>query len=43
MSIWALAMAYKKNADLDEDRAKGYELDQVGLYDQTFDVFHNMI
>ncbi|XP_014680780.1 PREDICTED: probable phosphorylase b kinase regulatory subunit alpha isoform X2 [Priapulus caudatus] len=28
MSIWSLAMAYKKNADLDEDRAKGYELDQ---------------
>uniref|UniRef100_A0A646QCY3 Phosphorylase b kinase regulatory subunit n=1 Tax=Hemiscolopendra marginata TaxID=943146 RepID=A0A646QCY3_9MYRI len=28
MAIWGLAMAYKKNADLDEDRAKAYELEQ---------------
>ncbi len=29
MSVWALSMAYKKNADMDEDRAKTYELEQV--------------
>ena len=29
MSVWGLAMAYKKNADMDEDRAKTYELEQV--------------
>ena len=29
MAVWALSMAYKKNADLDEDRAKTYELEQV--------------
>ncbi|OTF74679.1 hypothetical protein BLA29_000282 [Euroglyphus maynei] len=28
MAVWALAMAYKKNADFDEDRAKAYELEQ---------------
>ncbi|CAG7717610.1 unnamed protein product [Allacma fusca] len=28
MSVWGLAMAYKKNADMDEDRAKTYELEQ---------------
>ncbi|KFM75989.1 hypothetical protein X975_02870, partial [Stegodyphus mimosarum] len=28
MAVWALSMAYKKNADLDEDRAKTYELEQ---------------
>lgn len=29
MSVWAVSMAYKKNADMDEDRAKTYELEQV--------------
>lgn len=28
MAVWGLSMAYKKNADLDEDRAKTYELEQ---------------
>lgn len=28
MAVWALSMAYKKNADMDEDRAKTYELEQ---------------
>ncbi|KAK8383660.1 hypothetical protein O3P69_015842 [Scylla paramamosain] len=28
LAVWGLAMAYKKNADLDEDRAKTYELEQ---------------
>ena len=29
LSVWGLALAYKKTADLDEDRAKAYELEQV--------------
>lgn len=28
LSVWGLSMAYKKNAELDEDRAKTYELEQ---------------
>ncbi|XP_054163933.1 probable phosphorylase b kinase regulatory subunit alpha isoform X2 [Oppia nitens] len=28
LSVWSLSMAYKKNTDLDEDRAKTYELEQ---------------
>ncbi|CAD5110977.1 DgyrCDS331 [Dimorphilus gyrociliatus] len=28
LAVWGLALAYKKNADLDEDRAKAYELEQ---------------
>lgn len=28
LAVWSLSMAYKKNADLDEDRAKTYELEQ---------------
>lgn len=31
LAVWGLAMAYKKNADLDEDRAKTYELEQVTI------------
>lgn len=31
MSVWALSLAYRKNADRDEDKAKAYELEQVGL------------
>lgn len=29
LAVWGLSMAYKKNADMDEDRAKTYELEQV--------------
>ncbi|RXM96517.1 Phosphorylase b kinase regulatory subunit alpha, skeletal muscle isoform [Acipenser ruthenus] len=28
LSVWALALAYRKNADRDEDKAKAYELEQ---------------
>ncbi|XP_061830626.2 phosphorylase b kinase regulatory subunit alpha, liver isoform isoform X2 [Nerophis lumbriciformis] len=28
MSVWALGLAYRKNADRDEDKAKAYELEQ---------------
>lgn len=31
MSVWALSLAYRKNADRDEDKAKAYELEQVGV------------
>lgn len=29
LSVWGLALAYRKTADLDEDRAKAYELEKV--------------
>ena len=29
LAVWGLSMAYKKTADLDEDRAKTYELEMV--------------
>ena len=29
LSVWALGLAYRKNADRDEDKAKAYELEQV--------------
>jgi hypothetical protein len=29
LAVWGLSMAYKKIADMDEDRAKTYELEQV--------------
>lgn len=29
--VWALGLAYRKTADVDEDRAKAYELEQVEL------------
>lgn len=29
LAVWGLALAYRKAADLDEDRAKAYELEQV--------------
>lgn len=32
LSVWALSLAYRKNADRDEDKAKAYELEQVGLH-----------
>ncbi|ELT89975.1 hypothetical protein CAPTEDRAFT_163062 [Capitella teleta] len=28
LAVWGLSLAYRKNADLDEDRAKAYELEQ---------------
>ena len=28
-AVWGLALAYKKQAILDEDKAKAYELEQV--------------
>uniref|UniRef100_A0A3P9P1F0 Phosphorylase b kinase regulatory subunit n=1 Tax=Poecilia reticulata TaxID=8081 RepID=A0A3P9P1F0_POERE len=32
VSVWALSLAYRKNADRDEDKAKAYELEQVGMW-----------
>lgn len=29
LCVWGLSMSYKKMADMDEDRAKTYELEQV--------------
>lgn len=29
LAVWGVALAYRKNADLDEDLAKAYELEQV--------------
>jgi len=29
LAVWGLSMACKKMADMDEDRAKTYELEQV--------------
>ncbi|RXN07287.1 phosphorylase b kinase regulatory subunit skeletal muscle isoform-like protein [Labeo rohita] len=29
LSVWALSLAYRKNADRDEDKAKAYELEQL--------------
>ena len=31
LGVWALSLAYKKNADFDEDRAKAYELQQAAI------------
>lgn len=31
LAVWGLGMAYRKNADRDEDKAKAYELEQVGF------------
>lgn len=33
LAVWGLGMAYRKNADRDEDKAKAYELEQVQLSD----------
>ena len=33
LAVWALGMAYRKNADRDEDKAKAYELEQVCVCD----------
>lgn len=32
LAVWGLGMAYRKNADRDEDKAKAYELEQVCLW-----------
>lgn len=29
LAVWGIALAYRKNADLDEDLSKAYELEQV--------------
>lgn len=29
LAVWGLGLAYRKNADRDEDKAKAYELEQV--------------
>lgn len=34
LAVWGLGMAYRKNADRDEDKAKAYELEQVMSFDQ---------
>lgn len=39
LAVWGLGMAYRKNADRDEDKAKAYELEQVtgnSMHDQLF-------
>jgi len=38
LAVWGLALAYRKNADLDEDRAKAYELEQVNK--MIYYIFH---
>ncbi len=39
LSVWGLSMAYKKMADMDEDRAKTYELEQVCKKEYYFYLF----
>lgn len=36
LGMWGLALAYRKTADLDEDRAKAYELEQVSCNIELF-------
>lgn len=31
LAVWGLSLAYKKVADIDDDRAKTYELEQVSI------------
>uniref|UniRef100_A0A8C3UZ81 Phosphorylase b kinase regulatory subunit n=1 Tax=Catharus ustulatus TaxID=91951 RepID=A0A8C3UZ81_CATUS len=31
LAVWGLGLAYRKNADRDEDKAKAYELEQISL------------
>uniref|UniRef100_A0A668SBH7 Phosphorylase b kinase regulatory subunit n=1 Tax=Oreochromis aureus TaxID=47969 RepID=A0A668SBH7_OREAU len=35
LAVWGLGMAYRKNADRDEDKAKAYELEQVCLNNES--------
>lgn len=39
LAVWGLGMAYRKNADRDEDKAKAYELEQVGFCPVLFSWF----
>ena len=32
LAVWGLSQAYKKRADLDEDKSKQYELEQVTFF-----------
>ena len=32
LAVWGLSQAYKKRADLDEDKSKQYELEQVKFF-----------
>ena len=38
LGMWGLALAYRKTADLDEDRAKAYELEQVSWHSSALPV-----
>uniref|UniRef100_A0A3P9Q3M9 Phosphorylase b kinase regulatory subunit n=1 Tax=Poecilia reticulata TaxID=8081 RepID=A0A3P9Q3M9_POERE len=40
LAVWGLGMAYRKNADRDEDKAKAYELEQVH---QKKSLFHGRV
>ena len=40
LSVWGLALAYKKTADLDEERAKTFELERVSVKDYTLGCTH---
>ena len=31
LAVWGLSLAYRKNADMDEDRARAHELTQASL------------
>ena len=39
LAVWGLALAYRKTADLDEDRAKAFELEQVCIILVPINVF----
>ena len=46
-AVWGLALAYRKHSDLDEDKAKSYELEQVYIAVKPHDFlntvrFHNI-
>ena len=40
LAIWGLSLAYKKNSDADEDRARVYELEQVKMIHLLIFQFH---
>lgn len=40
LAVWGLALAYRKNADVDEDRAKAYELTQVKRMESLYSTFN---
>ncbi|CAG0913697.1 unnamed protein product [Notodromas monacha] len=43
LAVWALALAYRKNADLDEDRAKTFELEQdYGIWERGDKTNHGL-